>query len=178
MWIFIVLAVVVALVGAFIASRARYYGRMFSESNFRAFHEALSRAVEVFKGKGADGQPSPEDGSAFVTDAGLAIGVTFSTDENGFQALHISMSQPGRQTTHSVCSRFGFFAVAMLGGKKAELIPYFTESGVHHLVFRFQSRDVRVDGFDNAHAMYRDEYKPIPFEYRKIGSKPSLAADG
>lgn len=124
MWIKVALAALMVLaVGAYIASRSRYYGRMFSKDNFRAFHEGLSRALEVCRGRSADVEPNLEDGSAFVTGAGLAIGVTCSPDEEGMQVVHISMSQPGGHTTRAVCSRFGFFAVVTLGGdnNKAEI---------------------------------------------------------
>ena len=179
MWIpAVVAALVVMVAGAYIVSRSRYYGRMFSEANFRAFHSGLSHAIKIAKGKGADSKPSLDDGSAFVTDAGLAVGITCATDEDGSQTIHISMSQPGWHTTHGVCSRFGFFAVAMLRENKAELVPFFTESGVHHLVFRCQSQHLKVQDFDDAHSVYLAEYRPIPFEYQKIESEPSLAADG
>ena len=66
----------------------------------------------------------------------------------------------------------------MLRENKADLMPFFTESGVHHLVFCFRSRDLIVQGFDVAHSLYLDEYKPIPFEYQEIESEPPMWPNG
>ncbi len=166
----------VAAVYAFVASRRRYYDRMFSEENFRVVHSGLSRAIEVARKKNADVPPSDDDGTAFVSDAGLAVGVTWSNDDAGSCTLHISMSQAGQITTDAVCSRFGFFIVAMLSGNTAELAPFSTESGVHHFVYRLQSGDVSVKEFDTAYSAYVADYKRIPFERRKIGTTGHSAA--
>ena len=179
MWIAIgCVALLLAVVGVYIVSLSRYYGRMFSEANFRAFHSGLSTAVKTAQEKGEDADPSLDDGTAFVTDAGLAVGATWNGYEDGAHTLHISMSQPGGNTTHAACSRFGFFALAMLQDNKAELTPFFTESGVHHLVFRFQSQDLKILDFKASDSAYRAEYKAIPFKYEKLGGAPSPAAKG
>jgi hypothetical protein len=165
MWIAgVITALVVFVVALYIVKSRRYYKRMFSEANFRAFHSGLSKAIEAAKGRDADALPSPENGSAFVTEAGLGVCVTYDTAEGGSEVLTISMSQPGRHTTHAVCSRFGFFALVMLQENKAEFAPFFTQSGVHYLVFQFESRDPRVRDFDDTYAGYVADYKHIPFE--------------
>lgn len=179
MWIKVVFgALVVIAVGVYIVSRSRYYRRMFSEAGFREFYSGLSAAIEVAKGKGADGEPRLDDGSAFRTAAGLGVCVTCYTNDNGSQSLHISLSQTEGPTTHGVCSGYGFFTMAMLRENKAELVPYFTKSGVHHLDFRFQSLDLKVLDFDAVYSVYLAEYRPIPFEYLEIGSESMHAADG
>jgi serine protease inhibitor len=101
MWIPIVLGALVMIVaGGYIVSRRRYYGRMFSEANFRAFHCGLSTAIKIAKGKGSDSEPSLDDGSAFVTDAKLAVGVTCTTNEDG------SQQNPSRQHQFTQLSGF------------------------------------------------------------------------
>lgn len=176
MWIVIVFATLTVMaVAGYSVSRGRCCKQMFSKANFQSFHKRLSDALEVAKRKENRSRPSVVDGSAFVTGAGLAIGVSFSCSESGNQALHISMSQPGEQTTHAVCSRFGFFASAMLRENQAELTPFFTESGVHHLMFRFRSPDVSVQEFNEAYSAYASGYKPVPFVYQKIGRTASPA---
>jgi hypothetical protein len=174
----VIAALVVLAAVAYFARIRRYYGRMFSEDNFREFHKGLSRAMEVAKGKGPDAVPSPEDGSAFVTGAGLAVGVTFSLDEDETYRLHVSLSQTERPTTHAVSSRFAFFIVAMLGHNKAKLFPYFTESRVHHLVFWFRSDDLEVRDFDGAYSKYQNEYTEIFFLFHEIEGEPFPAAIG
>jgi hypothetical protein len=56
----------------------------------------------------------------------------------------------------------------MLRANEAELVPFFAESRVHHLVFRFKSQDLKVQDFDGVYAAYQAEYSPIPFKYQKI----------
>jgi hypothetical protein len=179
MWILLIIVALIAIATVvYTVSSGRHYGRMFSDANFRAFHNALSRAIEVARGKSASSEFSLDDGTAFVTDAGLGVSVTLFPQGDGSHALHIAMSQAGRHTTHSVCSRFGFFTVAMLKDNKAELVPYFTASSVHHLVFRLQSPDVAVQDFDATYSQYRDEYRPIPFQYQNINGEQTAAANG
>src|SRR5262245_57393078 len=119
MWLAVVIAIVIviALMALYVASRGRYYRRIFSEESFREFHDSLSRAIAAAQTKGRDQPPSAEDGTGFVTSAGLAVGVTCNR-ENDIQTLHISLSQAGQITTHALCSRFGFFAVTIVGNAK------------------------------------------------------------
>lgn len=166
---FLVGSVVVILIAAYVVSRGRYYKRMFSDENFREFHARLSQAIEKAMGKNENQDPNLEDGTAFLTDAGLGIAVTFDPDVGGY-VLHVSFSQPSGPTTHSVCSRFGFFTVAMLRVNESEVVPYFTKSGVHHLRFKFQSQDVTVLDFEKSFSHYLHDYRPVPFQYMEPGS--------
>jgi hypothetical protein len=169
MWIILTIVVLLAIiVAAYLVSCSRYYGRMFSDAHLSAFHGALLSAIQAARSKHTNNEPRLTDGTAFVTDAGLGVGVTLCSQNDGVHALHISMSQTGRYTTHSVCSRFGFFVVAMLGRNQFELLPYFTASSVHHLVFRLHSPDITLQNFAATYAQYRNEYKPIQFQYRDI----------
>ncbi len=155
----------------FVVSRNRYYKRIFSVESFREFHGALLRAVAAAQRQQAEAPPSPDDGTAFVTSSGLAVGVTCSKESSGpqtFTILHISLSQAGQITTHALCSRFGFFVVAMLRDMKGELTPVYSDSGVHHLVFRFQEPALRLQDFDLSYARYAGDYRPIPFRRRQI----------
>jgi hypothetical protein len=170
MWpaVIIAVSIVVVLLALYVASRGRYYSRIFSEGSFREFHDALARAIEAAQGKGPEQPPSPDDGTGFVTSAGIAAGVTCTRERDGTQILHISLSQAGQITTHALCSRFGFFATTLLGNVKGSLTPYFTDSGVHHLVFRFSTAITQLEGFDSCYARYVKEYKPIPFRHEKL----------
>jgi len=175
MWIAIVSIVLIALVVWYVVSRGRYYNRIFSGESFREFHGALSRAVAAAQRKQPDEPPSVDDGTGFVTSAGLAVGVTCGKGGTGIQILHISLSQAGQVTTHALCSRFGFFVAAMLGDMKGELTPYYTDSGVHHLVFRFEAPALRLQDFDSSYARYSSDYKPVPFRHEKMKSEQSAA---
>ena len=161
----VILASAVLLAILLIARKIRYYGHLFSESNYRAFYDGFSRALKVAKTNAGNNPPNLEDGTAFVTERGLAVSVTFSANASDAYVLHISLSQPGGITTRSVCSRFGFFTVAMLQGNKCQLAPFYTKSLIYHLAFQFRSRDVVVQPFSDAYAAYLANYKPIPFEY-------------
>lgn len=59
----------------------------------------------------------------------------------------------------------------MLAENNAEITPFFTESGVHHLAFRLQSQDLNVPDFATAQALYLDEYSPVPFQYQEAEAK-------
>jgi len=167
MWIAVVASLIV-LIAVFVATRGRYYKRLFSTESFREFHGSLSRAVELAQHKRPDQPPALEDGTAFVTEAGLAVGVTCTNGDDGHQTLHISLSQRGNVTTHAVCSRFGFFVAAMLGSAKGELTPFYADSGVHHLVFRLQALTIQVQSFDSSYARYLNDYKPVPFRHENL----------
>ena len=177
MWWVLVGSVVVILIAAYVITRGRYYKRMFSDGNFREFHARLSQAIEKAMGKNETQDPSLEDGTGFLTEAGLGVGVTFDPCDGGY-VLQVSMSQPSGPTTHVVCSRFGFFTVAMLWDNESEIVPFFTQSGVHHLRFVLQSQDVTLLDFEKSFSHYLNEYRPVPFQYLDLGSEPSNPANG
>jgi len=177
MWPIVVFGGLIVVVALCVASRGRYYGRLFSVDNFREFHGALSRAVAAAQSKQPNEPPSPDDGTGFVTSSGLAVAVSYSKADTGIQTLHISLSQAGQVTTHALCSRFGFFVATMLSHIRSELTPYYTDSGVHHLVFRFQATALRLQDFDSSYARYAGDYKPIPFRHEKMKGEQSTAPD-
>jgi hypothetical protein len=174
MWEGVVAAVLIALVAAFGLKSARYYGRMFSESHFREFHVALAEAIRSAATSEELQRPDADDSArckSFLTKAGLGAAATFSVHPDGGYDLHISLSQPGRATTHAVGGNFGLFILAMLQGNKAGLTAYFTDSGVRHLSFELASPVVAVQDFETAYASYSEylrERKTIPFERRNI----------
>jgi hypothetical protein len=136
---------------------------MYSDGNFQAFFEVVAQALLVAREESEKHPRSCKAESTVVTNAGLAICVTFPVHEDGSRVLHLSMSQPGRRTTHAVCSRFGFFAAAMLGSNQTEFISYFTESGVHYIAFKLAA--LRIHRFESAYDAYLKQYRSIPFEY-------------
>ncbi len=164
----VVLALVaVLLVAAIVGARIRYYGRMFSRRHCQAFCEGLARALAAARDKHPHAAPSLDDGTAFVTEAGLAVAVSCSPGSGGC-TLHLSLSQPGAQTTtRAVAGRFGFLALAMLRGNRCELSPFRMPSGVHHLVLRMASPDFSVATFADAYAAYLADYRPIPYASRR-----------
>jgi len=177
MWTLVVIGGLIAVVALYVVSRGRYYGRLFSVASFREFHEKLSAAIAAAQRKGQDQPPSTNDGTAFVTTSGLGVAVTCSKRVDGNQTVHISLSQPGQTTTHALCSRFAFFSVAMFEGMKSDLSPYYTDSGIHHLVFRFQTLISQLQDFDVTYARYLSDYKPIPFRHEKMKSEQGAAPD-
>jgi hypothetical protein len=177
MWTLVVIGGLILIVGFFVLSRGRYYGRLFSVDSFREFHGTLSKAFAVAQGKQPNEPASINDGTGFMTSSGLAVGVSCSKESTGTQKLHVSLSQPGNITTHELCSRFGFFVVAMLGDARGEFTPFYTDSGVHHLVFRFQAPVMRLQDFDSSYAQYLSSYKPIAFRHEKMKSEQGAAAN-
>jgi hypothetical protein len=167
MWALAIVAGVVVVLILYVAYRGRYYRAVFSEENFREFHEKLSAAISQAQRKSPGEPPSPNDGTGFTTRAGLAVGVTWKCQE-GVQAVHLSLSQVGQVTTRAVCSRFGFFTIVMFEDLKAELSPFYTNSGVHHLLFRFPAgMNLLLRNFDATFARYSNDYRPIPFRHEQ-----------
>jgi hypothetical protein len=165
MWTIALLGGVVIVLISYVALRSRYYRTVFSEGNFREFHQKLAAAISRAMCKPSHDQPSPNDGTGFATRAGLAVAVTCNS-QDGRQTLHVSLSQIGQITTHAVCSRFGFFTTVMFESLNVELSPYYTDSGVHHLVFRFPTfPSLQFHDFDTAFARYLKDYKPLPFRH-------------
>jgi len=166
----LVLGGLIWVVALFVAYRVRYCKRLVSAESFREFHRGLSRAIETAQRKAPDQPPSGDDGTAFVTLSGLTVVVTFENDE-GNQTIHISLSQAGQVTSHTVCSRFAFFAAAMFGDVKLELTPYYTDSGVHHLVFGLRGPAVHLQDFDSTYPRYAKNYRPMLFRHERLESK-------
>jgi hypothetical protein len=55
----------------------------------------------------------------------------------------------------------------MFENLKAELSPFYTNNGVHHLVFRFYTgANLQLCEFDAAFARYAKDYKPVPFRQK------------
>jgi hypothetical protein len=180
MWQAIVVAIVVAGVATFVLLKLRYYSRMFSESHFREFHGSLAAAIHAaMQDPGATQDPGADQRTPrFVTRAGLTVAVTFSSLSEGRYTLYISLSQPGQVPTHAVGRHFGTFIVAMLQGNKAELTPYFTDSGVRHLPFQLAAPTVTVQDFDASNAAYREfihEDKALEFEYLTMETEEAIA---
>ena len=150
-----IVGVVVALaVAGHVARRAKYYGRLFSDAHFREVYDEFVPAL------GAE--------HAFVTSAGLAIAVT-RTEVDDRRVVHVSLSQASGYTTSSVAGRFGFFLVAILNRNKMDLDPFFTRTGVHHLVFASPAATpVEINDFDTVMQDYRRNYRPLPYTLHAI----------
>lgn len=143
----------------------RYDRRMYSETHWREFHSRMATAIETARRKPAGAHPDRLDGTAFETSAGLLVAVTGGRFESGEPQLHISFSQPGRLTTHRVCSHFGFYVIMMVGGQAAEIAPFYsTNSGVHHLLFKLRTATLNLADFATCYAAHRKHYEPLPYE--------------
>lgn len=149
-----ILGIVAALaLAGFVAQRAKYYRRLFSDAHFREVYDAFVLSLG--------------SGRAFVTSAGLTVAVT-RTESGDRRVLHVSLSQTSGYTTYSVAGRFGFFLVAILNRNKMDLDPFFTRSGVRHLVFAYPAAPLEINDFDNVIQQYRRGYRPLPYTLRAI----------
>ncbi len=168
MWEVVIVVISIALVAG-LASSLRHHLRMFSENHFREFHNAMAAAIRVASATEELQDKTTDGKSFFTTKAGLGGFVTFCALSEGGYNLHISLSQLGRVTTFAVCRHFGLFIVAMLQGNEAELMPYFTDTGVRHLSFRLSSREVTVQDYRSSrlsYCKYIRERRAVSFEYR------------
>jgi hypothetical protein len=143
-----------------LASQSRFYDRVFSEANYRAFHNGLSEAVVLARSKRAV-DPGEEKAIGFMTGAGLSACVTW---DEGLNQLHISFQQLIGPTTHAVCSLFGYFTLTMLEENDVQFTrpPFFTDSRIHHLILQFQpNHDLRLRDFDTVRSMQEAVFEVI-----------------
>ena len=56
-----------------------------------------------------------------------------------------------------------------LWGNKAELTPFVTRFGIHHLAFKLESADITWQDFDSSYDRYLKKYTPIPFQSSYFG---------
>ena len=153
-----------------VSRRMSLYRRMFSEGNFREFHERFAAAVQTVtevRRRAVNEADATVAGDSFVTSAQLAIAVTASL-ANGRHVLHVSLSQTSGYTTSSVANRFGFFLITMLDQNKLELDLFFTPSRVHHLVFTSDTDGLRVSDFASVDEHCRSGYRPLPYTLRRL----------
>ncbi len=164
---FAVLVLFIQRIRRFIVSEMAYYKELFAEESLREFHTSLSRAIEaeLCRDPPRTLSDTAEDMPQFVTRAGLVVVVSCDRVDDGNLMMHLSMSQRGRRTTSAGCSRFGFFALAMFSKTKMNVIPYFTRTGVRHLVVFFGVPSVQLEDFDSTFLEYRSNYQPIPFRF-------------
>ncbi len=124
-------AVVVLMVAAFLLVRkSRYYRRIFSDAHYAEIAGWTSRMVARHPVE----EPSPEDGTALLTSAGLALAYTSHTSE-GRRSLHFSVSQARGYTTGAVGRRVLFLWIRLLHRNRCEANLFQAESTVYHAVF-------------------------------------------
>ena len=144
--------------------RGAYYGRIFAPAHFWEVYSTFMGLIEAEREAQRSGDQLPRPSRA-VTSAGLVLGVTYRSDGDD-PVLHISLSQQGRATTGAVANRFGFFLLSAVNGNKLSLDPFFTGSGVHHLVFKGALAPLAVNDFDTTFDAYRSSYRPLAFALR------------
>lgn len=153
--------VLVAIASFEVYRRAAYYRRIFSDEHF---HEVYSTFLDLLRAQGL-GRPHEEPNttpSTALTSAGLVLGVTYRAAGDD-PVLHVSLSQQRRPTLGAVANRFAVFLLCMLNRNKLGLHPFFTSSGVHHLVFTGELANLALNDFPAAFAAYRSGSRPLPF---------------
>lgn len=160
LWIIAGVVLVAALAFVFYG-RAGYYRRIFSDEHFQ---EVYSTFVDLLRAQRPSGLPadSPAAPSTALTSAGLVLGVTYRAAGDD-PVLHISLSQQEPPTTRALANRFAFFLLCVLDRNKLGLNPFFTDSGVHHLVFTGQLTELTLNDFSVAFEAYRSSFQPLPF---------------
>ena len=170
--VWIILLALVSCVAVFIIKQNRYYSRLFSREHFEEFYTKFVSAIQsVEQCPDNPADPVPASFPSFVTSAGLAVGVSSSLTEDGQKQLHISISQAGRPTTHSVASRFGFILITILNGNPMSLFPFYTESDIHHLVMVYDLPKLQINSFEKTLAHYTSHYEPIPYVFQQVSGK-------
>ena len=122
-------AVLAVLVFLFVR-KSRHYGRIFSDTHYTE----IARWVAGMIGRHPVEEPSPADGTAVVTSAGLALAYTSVVNE-GRRSVHFSVSQAGSYTTGAVGRRVLFLLIRLLHQNRCEANLFQAESTVYHAVF-------------------------------------------
>ena len=143
-----------------------YYRKLYSIESFQEYEQNLLKALAIAQNKATECETSIVNGTAFETAAGLKTSVSF---EKGAEIspvlLHFSFSQGcGLVTTHSVCSRFSFFTLTLLRENKINnILSYYTQSNVHHLIISMDSTELLAHDFDSTYSIYKKDYTEIRF---------------
>ena len=128
---YVVGAIVVFAVLAFLLGRkSRHYGRIFNDAHYA---EIVRWASEVI-GRHPVEEPSAENGTTLLTNAGLALAYTSVTNA-GRRSIHFSVSQAGSHTTAAVGRRVLFLLIRLLHQNRCEANLFQAESTVYHAVF-------------------------------------------
>src|SRR3954468_3534958 len=109
---------VVAIVAAFLLSRASSYRQLFADEHFIAIGRGAAHlkaaAIAQIIQTDSDHPASPNDPRILKTPAGLAIVYTVQKRESGF-VHHCSVSVSGRYTAHAVGGTFVIFIMKLIG---------------------------------------------------------------
>jgi len=169
MWGLIVLIVlVVAVIWWHVVAGNRYYKKLYSEAHFREVYDSFVQMVKRAEEKCGKG-PADEQREHYVTSAGLVVVVTVDPMGSG-KELHVSMSQRGTVTLHAVSEYFGGFFLNILSPNKIIFTPFFTESQVHHLVFRYNG-ELMFETFEEAYRQTNENPKRIPYEFHPMNQE-------
>ena len=126
----IVATVMIAIVVLWVVRRSRYYGKIFSDSHYAEVAFWAARMIDRHPVK----ESSMANGTALMTDAGLAIAYTSEINQ-GDRSIHFSISQAGGYTTGAVGGKFVFLLIRLLNKNKCKANIFKTDSTVHHAVF-------------------------------------------
>jgi hypothetical protein len=131
----IVGGLVVAVLAAFLVSRARSYRRLFADEHFiaigRAARTLKAAAVTHVIQADRDQPTSPNDPRILTTPAGLAIVYTVQKRESKF-VHHCSVSVPGGYTAHAVGGTFLVFVMKLVGIPIERAALGIGASTIHH----------------------------------------------
>jgi len=138
-----------AIIVIVVVRKSRYYRKVFTDDHFGEIARWASRVIE----KHPVVDPSEEDGTAFLTSAGLTLLYT-SEVTDGDRVVHFSVSQRTGYTTHAVGNRVLFLLIRLLRNNKCEANLFRTQSSVHHAVFTIPADTAWA--VESAEAVVRD----------------------
>lgn len=137
MWWILAGLAIMAICG--IVWRLRSYGRLFADSHLMEFGEALpglKQAAMLHVTAGGEWPaPSPGDGRAMATSAGLVFVYTVSINPAGKYVHHASVSIPGQVTAHAVGEMFILLWARLLGIGYDRLALQMSPTTIHHAEF-------------------------------------------
>ena len=155
-YLIIFLVVLVIIIAVFIKSTSGYYNKIF---NAEHYSEIIYWAVDMVHQEIVE-NPSIDDCSVIITQAGIRIVFTRTSSEGG-DTLHFSISQQDRPTTHAVGERIIFLLMTLLNKNKCEANMFYTQSTVHHLVLNRQNIEEWITNPVEQVILNMAEYRPL-----------------
>ena len=134
MWEWVCIGTLVTGVVAWVVSRTRALGRIFSDYHLLEVAEGLAELKRAALSRTAMETPNADDPRLLQTDAGLALFYTVTLNESGDYVHHGSVSVVGGHTTGAVGQTFCLLWARLLGFPYERLTLSFSDSGVHHAV--------------------------------------------
>lgn len=167
------IVVIISICLVLAVSKSKRYNRIFNDQHY----EEIANWVSIVLKKHPIDTSSLEEGTAFITTAGVILAYT-SVNNSGNRSVHFSVSQQEGYTTGAVGGRVLFLILRMLHKNQCTANLYTTKSTVHHAEFSMadglewetESIELVVADMEN--------YRPLPIEFVDVAELAEAPESG